>query len=25
VQAAHFLCNSRKGDRAAGDQLALLG
>ena len=25
VQCAHFLCNSRKGDRAANDQLLLLG
>lgn len=25
VQAAHFLCNSRKSDRAAGDQLTLVG
>jgi len=25
AQAAHFLCNSRKGDRLTGDQLALIG
>lgn len=25
VQAAHFLCNSRKGDRATEDQLRLIG
>jgi 5-methylcytosine-specific restriction endonuclease McrA len=25
VQAAHFLCNSLKGDRQGGDQLALIG
>lgn len=25
VQCAHFLCNSRKGDRAAADQLLLFG
>lgn len=25
VQCAHFLCNSRKGDRAASDQLRLIG
>lgn len=25
VQAAHFLCNSLKSDRAAGDQLTLVG
>lgn len=25
VQAAHFLCNSRKGDRPANDQLRLVG
>lgn len=25
VATAHFLCNSRKGDRGAGEQLALIG
>lgn len=25
VQCAHFMCNSMKGDRAAGDQLLLFG
>ena len=25
VQAAHFLCNSRKKDRGGGEQLALIG
>jgi 5-methylcytosine-specific restriction endonuclease McrA len=25
VQLAHFICNSIKGDRLAGEQLALIG